>query len=200
MWRLDWVVLEQYWLMMMASGAHDALVKLKNEHQQVRENLTKVGHLSIRNTVDDVFKKFLLLSAASYLETEMTDVLTNLYKDNCSGGSVLPTFVKKQALTRKYFTLFEWNAPNANKLFSLFGADFKTYMVSKVKENTDLNESIQAFLELGRLRNEIIHENLAVYTLQKTVDDIFDLYNQARFFVKTLSDEISEYIERVIPK
>lgn len=189
-------MLAQYWSMAMASSAHDALVKLKEEHQQVMEHLAQANLPSLKTTVDDVFKKFLLLSAASYIEAEMTNILINLYKDSCSGGSALSTFVKNQALARQYFTLFDWKAQNSNKLFSLFGADFKTHMIKKVKESRDLDESIQAFLELGLLRNNTVHENLAVYPLDKTADDVFNLYNRAHLFVNTFSDEISEYIER----
>ena len=48
-------------------------------------------------------------------------------------------------------------------------------MRERVRVDLGLAESIRAFLELGNLRNEAVHENYAVFFLNKTVDEVFDL-------------------------
>lgn len=177
----------------MISNTYDAITRLNYEHQRVMEHFAEFP--SLKATVDDVFKKTLLLGAASSYETEITNILIDLYKNNCSGGCVLPAFVQSQALERQYFKLFDWNDQNANKLFGLFGVDFKKHMKNKVKENRELDESIRAFLELGRLRNEAVHKNLVIYTLDKNAKEVFELYERARLFVKIFSDEIHKTIK-----
>lgn len=178
----------------MTDDASDVIVKLKNEHTQVMERLAQARLPSLEATVDDVFKKILLLCAASYCENRLTEILFNLYKDSCKGECALPTFVKKQALERQYFRLFDWKQQNANQLFGLFGNDFKTHMKKKVEDSRDLDESIRAFLELGRLRNQAIHENLATFSLDKNAEDVFQLYEQTHLFVEVFSSEIRGYI------
>ena len=178
----------------MTDDASDIIVKLKDDHQQVMERLDQASLPSLEATVDDIFKKFLLLCGASYCEGRMTEILVNLYKDSCGDERALSTFVQKQALERQYFKLFDWESRNANKLFDLFGIDFKKHMQKKVNDDRDLDESIRAFLELGSLRNQAVHENLATFSLDKNADDVFELYQKTDHFLRVFSSEIRQFV------
>ena len=146
---------------------------------------------------DDVFKKILLLYAASYCEDRMSATLTDLYESSCAGKGALTNFVKNQALRGQYFKLFDWETQKATKFFKLFGQDFHEHMSSKIKNEPIWDNSIRAFLELGHLRNTAIHENLAMYNLDKTIEEVLKLYKDAAFFIEGFPAEIQNHIEQI---
>ena len=41
-------------------------------------------------------------------------------------------------------------------------------MKARVKAEAQLDESIRAFLEIGRERNRLVHQNYGMFTLEKT--------------------------------
>lgn len=158
------------------------------------EHLATSNDVSLQNRVDAEFSKTLLLSAASYYEHRLTRMIVGFYEANVHGSATLAEFVKNQAIGRRYSQLFDWTSGNANRFFSSFGGEFRSYMRERVRVDLGLAESIRAFLELGNLRNEAVHENYAVFSLNKTVDEVFDLYEKAGHFVEDFPNELSEYI------
>ena len=129
---------------------------------------------SLRSTADETFRKALLLSAASYFET-------------------IPEFVRNKALSRQYHTLFDWNADNANKFFSLFGDPFKAYMQKRLKEDASLVQAVQAFMEVGRERNRLVHMDFGTFALEKTSDEIYQLFSAAYRFVSDLRTFLDDF-------
>lgn len=101
-------------------------------------------------------------------------------------------FVRNKGLERQYHTLFSWEKSNANSFFGLFGTDFKDYMTSQVKNDQDLDDSIKAFLRLGETRNELVHGNFAIFPLERTAEQIYELYRQASLFVDLLPLKLRE--------
>ena len=69
-------------------------------------------------------------------------------------------------------------------------------MVEKVRDDRALDESIKAFLELGKFRNAMVHGNYADFLLNKTVDEVFELYQKANIFVEGFADNVMEYLGR----
>ena len=49
---------------------------------------------------------------------------------------------------------------------------------------------MKAFLEIGNLRNQLVHENYADFRLDKTVDEIYGLYRTALYFLRVFPDAI----------
>ena len=162
---------------------------LVRAREQIRQ-LVQAGEPSLAATVDDVFKKTLLLSAASYCESRLTEILLSLYESKCGGSVALSEFVRNQALGRKYHQLFNWEANNANQFFGLLGEDFKAHMLGKLKANSDYKNAEAAFLELGRLRNQAVHDNLAAFSLEKSVGEVLELYDRARSFLNIVDNEV----------
>ena len=68
-------------------------------------------------------------------------------------------------------------------------------MEDRIKEQAGLQESISAFMQISALRNELVHENFAGYSLDKTPSEIIDLYRQARTFVNDFPRQLQEYID-----
>ena len=45
-------------------------------------------------------------------------------------------------------------------------------MKQRVQEDRDFDESVKAFLEIGNLRNQMVHEDYADFQLNKTVEEV----------------------------
>jgi len=155
--------------------------------------LGAANEISLRNLVDNNFKKTLSLSAASYFEDQIRNIILKLVQQETNDNPVITSFVESQAVTRKYHTYFDWDKSNANKFFSMFGPDFKTSASDDVKTNNDLQDSIKAFLELGNIRNELAHLNFANFPLDKTSSEVYELYRKATMFVSYISEKLNNF-------
>ena len=80
-----------------------------------------------------------------------------------------------------------------NRFFGLFGTSFQQSMKKEVRENKDLEHSIGAFIEIGRDRNRLVHEDFASFSLEKTSQEIYDLYRSALKFVDWFPIEIRRF-------
>lgn len=142
------------------------------------------GEISFLNAANETFPKSLLLAIASYFESVIRDCIMEFAKEFAAGAEPLLEFVKNKAIERQYHTYFQWDRKNANAFFGLFGSNFKEFMVKTVDESPDLEAAIKAFLELGQMRNELVHENFATHVLEKTAEEIHKLYCSALLFVQ----------------
>lgn len=143
----------------------------------------------------DNLRKSLLMAAASYFEQRMTENVLNFVKAITEDNHVLVHFVKNKAISRQYHTWFDWDNKSANRFFGLFGEPFKKYMEKLVSEDAGLKASIEAFLEVGSERNRLIHQDFGSFSLEKTIEEVFDLYSTARPFVERFPKEIAEFVK-----
>ena len=65
-----------------------------------------------------------------------------------------------------------------------------------MKNNTELDEGIRAFLKLGDMRNQLGHQNFSIFPLENTTDEIFALYKKALVFIDVFPQKLREYVER----
>lgn len=111
---------------------------------------------------------------------------------HCKSGMLLEcitAIVKQKAIDRQYHTYFNWDENNVNKFFSLFGSTFKEKRKQDVKNNPDLQSAIKSFIELGGERNKLVHQNFADYTIEKTAEEVYELYHQATIFIDFLDSQ-----------
>jgi hypothetical protein len=62
-----------------------------------------------------------------------------------------------------------------------------------VSDDAELKTSIEAFLEVGRERNRLVHQDFGSFTLEKTADEIYTLYSTAMKFVEWFPTAIANY-------
>ncbi|CAL9311964.1 hypothetical protein SUDANB135_04865 [Streptomyces sp. SudanB135_2055] len=96
--------------------------------------------------------------------------------------------VEQKAIRRQYHTLFDWDTTNAGRFWGLFGNEYKVGMKKHCQQDMQLAQSIRAFLEVGSLRNRMVHNNYASFILEKTLDEVYDLYRTGDGFVSRLPD------------
>lgn len=172
-------------------GNGDIVRQRYREFKDMIDYLETNKEISLKIVADDNLKKVLLLSAASYFEDEIKDIILSFVEKNSDDNLMIKSFVKNKAVERQYHTYFDWETRNANRFFSLFGDGFKDQAKEDVKDDLELEKSIRAFLEIGNLRNELVHGNFAVFPIEKTVEEIYDLYHLAHKFIEYLSSKLT---------
>ena len=148
--------------------------------------LDEADEVSLRAVADDNFRKSLLLAAASYFERRMTDAVLSFVEDAANRNRLVTALVRNKAISRQYHTWFQWDAGNANSFFGLFGSGFRDFMKSRIGEDDDLDDAVRAFLEIGRERNRLVHQDFGAFPLEKTTEEIHALYRRALRFVEAV--------------
>lgn len=151
-----------------------------------------VGEPSLTIAAGDNFRKALVLAAASYFEHRISTCVLDFVHERANGNDLIIGFVKNKAISRQYHTWFKWDETNANHFFGLFGNSFKQMMSERVKASEDLRASIRAFLEVGNERNKLVHQDFASFALEKTLDEIYALYQKSLLFVDGLATHLRE--------
>ena len=167
------------------------------------EYLSIVGYLnensqpSLSSDVNKYFKKVIVLSAASYFEHRIKEVLVEFIVKETNNHIPALNFFKKKAIGMEYHTYFTWGekdnpdkpGKNANSFFALFGNEFKKQVEERLRQSPDLTVAMKSFLEVGHLRNILVHSNFAAYNFDnKTTDDVVDLYKNGIPFVAFIEE------------
>lgn len=165
----------------MATAEHE----LKLDYDEIMAALLR-DEPTLATRAGSVLTKALVLAGASEIEVDFQRHLIEFYTELTGGSQHAASFVEKKAVKRQYHTYFAWDKKNANQFFGLFGPDFLAAMADKVRAEDDFEAAVRAFLELGNLRNEMVHDNFAAYALTKTADEVHELCEKARAFVDQL--------------
>ena len=155
--------------------------------------LDDAGEVSLRSVADETFRKSLLLVAASYFERRMTESVLTFVEEVTNHNMPVTALVRNTAVSRQYHTWFQWEKANANSFYSLFGNDFRDFMKQKIRDDEQLDDAVRAFLELGRERNRLVHQDFGAFALEKTTEEIHALYSRAVHFVETMPSVLREF-------
>jgi len=169
-----------------------AVDRLYEEAVAVVEALRDIPAVSLQVTAGDHFRKALLLAAASYFEQRVCGCVLDFVRERSSGSLLVENFVRNKAISRQYHTWFKWDESNANQFYGLFGPEFRSAMSSRVNGSEELRNSVKAFLEVGNDRNRLVHQDYATFPLDKTLDEIYSLYQRALMFVEHLPSALRD--------
>jgi hypothetical protein len=151
-----------------------------NRTMQILELIDKTKHPIAHTWAGEQLKRTLVVIAANYFETEITDLIEK-YLDRTTSGA--PRAILKKALERKYYKFFDWDKPNVNLFLDLFGKEFRIMACEEIDESDELKEAIKSFLEIGEMRNQIVHKRPEDVTINKIVEEIYESYKKATSFV-----------------
>lgn len=135
------------------------------------------------------YHKHLLMAAASGLEGDVKRLVPQLFQKY--GDEQLATFVSKRVMARSYHTLFDWSAGNANAFFGSFGDGCSAAFKGAMKEEVELKEQHDAFIKLGQLRNQVVHNDYASASIDSTPEEIMSRYALALKFIARIEDFIT---------
>jgi len=162
----------------------DAVTNTYVEYSDLLTFLLNSGQVSYSAISGVMFSKLLTISIGSYFETELKEIVEGAFNKKNTNRIVIE-FSKKNGFERKFHTWFSWEKTNANSFFSMFGNQFAEAAKSFVIANK-IEIPIKNFMEIGRERNRLVHENILIAPFEKTLDEVFDQYLSARIFVDSL--------------
>ncbi len=165
------------------AAVSDAIAEFVELHAEVKSRLTEAGQASAAVFIEETFRKSLALAAASYFEHALTQLLCDFVSRKSGSCEPLVAFFKNKAIKRQYHTYFDWDNGSANVFWSLWGNDFKKETLDVLKSDDAVAGSVSAFLELGKLRNELVHNNYVAFAPELTSDDLYVKYKQALPFI-----------------
>ena len=117
----------------------------------------------------------------------MTDILNQFVARITNGCTCLISFVQKKAINRQYHTYFDWNGKSANSFFGLFGEQTKKEIIKEINSDNSLEEGVKAFMEIGALRNIMVHEDYVSFPLDLTAEEVYELYTKSQVFISYFS-------------
>lgn len=159
-----------------------------NDYRQLVALLEGPDTASLRVSMSDKLSRALVLVIANFYEGEIKEILLNLFRTG-STSPLIPPFLQS-SMERKYHEYFDWKAQNANKFFAMFGDDFRRQAIEDVRNGRELEEGVQAFMEIGRMRNVLAHEQLLGVPLPKTADEYYTLHQKALVFIQYLRESL----------
>jgi hypothetical protein len=160
------------------------------DNASLRRYLSERNEISLLRTVEDSFRKTLVLSAASLFEHQIIDALHNYCDRKADSDPCVLAMVRIKVLNRQYHTFFVWEKRDAGPFFGLLGENMGTKLKAESKSEP-LKSALAAFLELGSLRNNLVHQNFAGYAFEKTNEEVYALYQRAAVFATRIIEELT---------
>lgn len=161
------------------------------DSQELYNYLLGKEEISFATYIDSVYKKVLVLSAASYFESKISELILK-YATKASGSDKrIVNLIESKVIERQYHTLFDWKANNTNAFWKLFGESTKDSVRQQIDGDKDMKVAERSFIDLGRRRNLLVHENFAEFDVNITVEEIYNKYREACKFlslIKTVLD------------
>lgn len=171
-----------------------AVESIFGDYQNLQEELASSP--SGLAAINRSYNKQLLIASASSLEDHVKQVVPEMFER--LGNNRLRVFVEKRVFARGYHTLFDWPSLSAKGFFSSFGENASKAFKSTIGSDADFKSYHDAFMELGNLRNELVHNDFASQVVPLTPLEIIEKYRLAVLFVDRFEGLIqAEPAERI---
>lgn len=168
--------------------------RLHGEFADLRDFLKASNGDEFLSTVEGYLPRTMLLAVASYFEGRLSEEVQRLAAEQAGDRHVLTWLVRNKVVRRQYHTWFSWDARNVNTFLSMFGQEFKDEAAKWIAEDGNLRRAVMDFLEIGRERNRLVHENFGDAPLELTTADVYSLYESASAFVDWFPQAIRRYL------
>jgi hypothetical protein len=167
-------------------------VERRKELAETIESAAQGGQLPLNqlSLVKGIIDKDAVVAAGSFCETYTCSVLTECFRTLNEGAF---HFVSKQAIEQKFFRLFNFGSQNANQFFGMFGSSTKDALMESVRAR-EVGESVQAFLQLCKARNALVHNNYATADTDFTIQDTLTTVVVAVPFFEWLASDFVELL------
>ncbi len=169
----------------------DIVESLYKDASDLDAFLMSKNEISLRISADANLRKSVLLASASYFERQICDLIIEYVRSRTADEKMV-SFVNGKAVSRQYHTYFQWDSSNCNAFLGLFGPEFKKGFGARIANNPQLEEAITLFIEIGRERNRMVHQDFGNFALEKTLDEINASHSKAKIFISELREALLE--------
>ncbi|MGR3976853.1 hypothetical protein FW754_04070 [Acinetobacter sp. 1207_04] len=173
---------------------HDMYLDYSEDNKILNSILINHAELtSFYSGYNNLYTKSFLVACSNSFEKKWLDFLPNFL----SGDNPLTkNFIRTQAVDRKFHTMFDWKNNSAGPFYGAFGEDFKKFIAGKIKADKYLKSKQDAFLELGKLRNLIVHEGIHNFNLQRDIKSVYELFNNSLDYSIFIYQSICDFFKR----
>ena len=161
-----------------------------DDANKIRQGLLSSSELSLAVTFEGMMQKYFALSVSSSFEHRIVKAILRYAEFHSDEKRYNFNLIRAKAVKRQYHTYFNWEQKNANSFFSLFGQECRETYINEKKRSEDLRSGEVSFLELGYLRNQLVHGDFVTYPFPLTLDEIKSKYDSANVLVR--------YIETIL--
>ena len=167
--------------------------RLYREFSSLLSYLLDAKEQSLEITANEQCRKALLMAAASYFEDEITKIVMNWVAALKPHNRQVENWVQLTGIAYCYHKWFKWEKRDAKAFDGLLRAPFRDYMRAEVQQDGDLEQALRDFLEIGEARNRLVHQNFGSFTLEKTTEEIYSLFQSARRFPSLLAQKLDDF-------
>ncbi len=147
---------------------------------------------------DQLTSKYVLLAMASRIERELGALIDSIALE-FPQHQIVCAMRNNKVGARSFFTLFRWEANNANHFYRKFGDTFLSYMREQSDADEDLPRNASSLIRIVRLRNSLIHNDLATYRNPGggvlEIDEVTGLYRQAMEFIDSFKNCVWQFVQ-----
>jgi hypothetical protein len=169
------------------AGETSAIESLHEDYDLLLE-LAIAGGPSALAALNRAFPKHLLLAAASNLEAQVKSSLRECFESH--SGAPVASFVDRFVLARGYHALFDWPGGSAKGFFTSFGKSSGESFRAALGTDEDYRQGHDSFMYLGNARNQLVHNDYAVKTIDLTPSEVLCKYNEALYFVDRIGQMV----------
>jgi hypothetical protein len=159
-------------------------------HVEMHRYLMAQGEVSFASDLNTTFTRSLVLAIASYFEHELTAIMREVPVKHAAGNPFITAMLEKHVIAFKYHTWFDWKDLKAGNFFALFGPDFKKAVEAKLKTSAADAEALMAFLQVGSLRNRLVHQNYVQFDITKTPEELHKEFHKALRFMAFVRENV----------
>ena len=157
-----------------------------NDFDELITKLKKDNELSASTSIETTVSKLIIVSAASFFESDIKDAIFSIYTDTKSRNLV------EKLLDRNFWNMFDSKFESMNRFLNNFGDEFRIEFQKSIQGNQTLEDSAIAFLRLLQLRGEIVHMNFLSHSIDVTYQESYEIYKQSLDYVEYLKKKIIE--------
>lgn len=166
------------------------IASFKKQADEVKARIDS-SEPSLQVFAEDVLRRSLVVAAASYFEHELCEAIRYIFKEQKCSAECL-ALIETKALNRQFYSYFDFESSNTNKLFTSFGKECKDRASKALKEDDVAAAAQSAFLAICALRNNMVHRNFVAFPVELSTDEIYEKFvlgsNFIDFFKRTVLD------------
>ena len=166
-------------------------------HLEMHKYLLEQKEVSFASDLNTTFARSLVLAIASFFEHEVTEIVRQVPFVHAKGQPMIAAMIEKNVIARRYHTWFDWDGRSAGPFLALFGSDYKLAVQDKLKKGGSEYVAISAFLELGNLRNRLVHQNYVQFQVERTFEELHALFQDALPVLKFMRESLG--VDAAVP-
>lgn len=155
-----------------------------------QEGLLAQSDIGDLQATQRIFIKFMIISSSSYFEDEIKQSIRNFVVEASNQNIAVVKFFDENLLDRGYHKIIDWKENSKLKAFcKFFGVKLDVYYA--LFPQLELDKHFADFLQLGIMRNDLMHKNLVQQNIELTLSEAYHKYQSAKVFVDTIPEMLA---------